>query len=168
VDVDGGDGTLMMRLLETHAHIGATVFDRPEAASAASKRVAARRMEDRCKVVSGDFFVDVPRGGDVYVLARVLHDWNDDKARAILEVVAAAMASDATLLIVDDVLPPGDAPHPCKWVDLQMLAVTGGRERAEAEWRSLLASVNLELSEVLQRGVASAIVARRLGKSASS
>jgi hypothetical protein len=88
-------------------------------------------------VAPGNIFDGVP-SGDAYVLAVVLHDWNDDGAAKILAQVRAAAPAHARVLIADAVIPPGDDPHGAKWLDLLMLVLNRGRERTEGEWRALL------------------------------
>jgi hypothetical protein len=93
---------------------------------------------DRCKLVGGDFFTDVPGGGDAYLLAGVLHDWSDERATEILGRCREAIAGRGTLPVIDLVIPPGGEPSLGKWLDLHMLAMSGGRGRTEAEFATLL------------------------------
>ena len=138
VDVGGGNGALVIELLQRHSGLRGIVFDLPEVAAEADARVEAAGLSDRCRIVPGSFFDDVPVGGDVYLLAKVIHDWDDDAAKRILSRVRAAMPEHGRLLIVDFVVPAGNAPHPAKTIDLVMLALVDGRERDEREWRQLL------------------------------
>jgi hypothetical protein len=159
VDVGGGNGTLLATLLASQPHLEGVLFDRPHVAERGKERLAAEGLSGRCRVVGGDFFVSVPEGGDVYVLARVLHDWEDERAVEILRKVRAAMRGDATLFVLDDVVPEGDTPHPSKWIDLQMLVVTGGRERTRAEWEALLSAGGFRTLGFLERGRGMAVEA---------
>ena len=106
----------------------------------ASARITAAGFDDRCHVVAGSFLESVPSHGDVYVLAKVLHDWDDDHATRILRNVRAAAPEHARLLIIDAVVGDGNEPDDAKWTDLVMLALVNGRERSEPEWRALLAA----------------------------
>ena len=104
---------------------------------------------DRCEVISGDFFAGVPDGADRYLLANVLHDWDDDRAVAILAECRKAMAKDGRVLIVERLIP--DDPEqalPTLLSDLNMLIVTGGKERTNAEYASLLTRAGLALDRV--------------------
>ena len=76
--------------------------------------------------------------GDVYVLSTILHDWDDERAEAILRTVRSAAPSDARLILLEGVVQPGNEPDGAQWVDLLMLALFAGRERDEAQWRTLL------------------------------
>jgi hypothetical protein len=93
--------------------------------------------------VAGDFFERVPPG-DVYILATILHDWDDEHAAAILATIRAAAAAGTRLLVLESVIQPGNEPDGAKWLDLLMLALFGGRERDEAQWRTLLADAGFE------------------------
>jgi hypothetical protein len=131
VDVGGGNGSLLVALLRHHPGLRGVVFDLPE-----TNRDAAR-LGDRIEFVAGSFFDRVPEG-DVYVLSTVLHNWDDEGATAILRTIRAAARDDSRLLVIETVLPSGNEPHGAKWLDLLMLALLGGRERDEAQWRALL------------------------------
>jgi hypothetical protein len=131
VDVGGGNGSLLIELLRKQPGLRGIVFDRPETV----RDEAA--LGDRIEFVEGDFFASVPEG-DVHVLSGILHDWDDERATAILRTVRAAAGDDGRLLIIDSVLPEGNDPDGAKWLDLLMLALLGGKERSEAEWRALL------------------------------
>jgi hypothetical protein len=143
VDVGGGNGALLIELLRRRTTLHGVVFDLPETAAEAEARVAEAGLEDRCTVVAGSFFDAVP-AGDVYLLSSILHDWNDERAHAILRTVRTAAPSHARLLIRDAVIPADNSPHRNKWLDLLMLVLAGGRERSEADWRDLLTSAGFE------------------------
>ena len=138
VDVGGGNGSLLVALFRRHPGLRGIVFDLPET----NRDEAA--LGDRIEFVSGDFFERVPPG-DVYVLSTILHDWDDERAAAILRSIRTAAAPDARLLVLDSVVPPGNEPHGAKWLDLLMLTLFDGRERDEAQWRALLAAGDFEL-----------------------
>jgi hypothetical protein len=71
----------------------------------------ARGVKDRVTIEAGDFFESVPAGADAYILSHIIHDWNDSQCATILGHCRKAMRSEGRLLIVEMVLPPGDAPH---------------------------------------------------------
>ncbi len=131
VDVGGGNGSLLVGLLERRPELRGVVLDLPETV----RDEAA--LGERIQFVAGSFFEAVPPG-DVYVLGTVLHDWDDKPAAAILRTIRAAASPLARLLILDAVVPSGNDPHPAKWLDVLMLVLFRGRERTEAEWRVLL------------------------------
>jgi hypothetical protein len=152
VDVGGGRGFLLATLLAKNPRLRGTLFDTPQIIAAAQPP-QAKRAAARWSAVAGDFFQHVPEGADVYVLSRVLHDWNGEQARRILDVCGAAMQPDSTLLILERVLPvtPGRTvkDRRCLLSDLNMLVRTGGRERTRAEYGRLLKSAGMKLLRLI-------------------
>lgn len=148
VDVGGGSGELLVRLLTAYPKLRGILFDQQHVAASAGGRIAAAGLQDRCEVRSGDFFEEVPPGADAYVLKWILHDWDDGDAVRVLTRCREAMDASARLLVVEAVLPAGNEFAPQKWVDLTMLVVTGGRERTQAEYEALLALAGLRLTSI--------------------
>lgn len=138
VDVGGGNGTLIIGLLEQHRHLRGVIFDLPEVVPAASARVADASLGDRCSIEQGSFFERVPEGADVYLLAKVLHDWDDAGAVEILRRVRASATAETRLLVLDSVVTSDASSGRTKLLDLVLLALVNGRERTPAEWRELL------------------------------
>jgi hypothetical protein len=138
VDVGGGNGTLVIGLLEQHPQLRGVVFDLPEVAADASVQVAEASLSDRCSIEEGSFFERVPPGGDVYVLAKVLHDWDDDHALKILQRVRESAGAGTRLLILDSVVTSDESSRQTKVLDLVMLALVNGRERTSDQWSQLL------------------------------
>ena len=154
VDVGGGNGSLLMPVLERHPAMRATIFDLPHVADAARSRIAAAGLSDRCEAAGGDAFVAVPAGADAYVLKGVIHDWEDKEAIAILRTCRAAMSDGSKLILIERILPeqidPDDALTRAKFIhDINMMVNPGGRERTEAEFRNLLSQAGLRLACVL-------------------
>jgi hypothetical protein len=154
VDVGGGNGSLLLPVLERHPVMRATIFDLPHVAGATRFRIAAAGLSDRCEAVGGDAFVAVPAGADAYVLKGVIHDWDDKEAIAILRTCRAAMSDGSKLILIERILPehidPDDALTRAKFIhDINMMVNPGGRERTEAEFRDLLAQAGLRLACVL-------------------
>ena len=133
VDVGGGNGSLLVALLDRHPGLRGIVFDLPETV----RDEAA--LGDRIEFVEGDFFDRVPPG-DAYVLSTILHDWDDERAARVLRTIRAAAPAEARLLVLDAVIQPGNEPGGGKWLDLLMLALARGKERDERQWRELLAA----------------------------
>jgi hypothetical protein len=104
---------------------------------------------DRCEVVEGDFFESVPAGADAYILKRVLHDWNDDIAVSLLGRCREAMSRDGRALTLDAVVPPDNQPHRSKTMDILMMALLGGGERTEQEFRELYRRAGLKLTKIV-------------------
>ncbi|PSK71113.1 methyltransferase [Streptomyces sp. CS149] len=148
VDVGGGSGALLAGLLSHHAHLRGVLFDTPSGVRDAPARLAAAGVADRCVIEGGDFFTSVPAGGDRYVIKSVLHDWDDESCAALVRRCGEAMAEGGRVLIVEIVAPPvadtGTDPF-LAVSDLNLLVLTRGRERTEAEFAGLLASAGLRL-----------------------
>jgi hypothetical protein len=137
VDIGGGNGSLLLALLDRHPGMRGIVFDLPE-----TVRVETA-SDDRCAFVAGSFFEAVP-AADVFVLSTILHDWDDASALRILRTVRAVATEDARLVLLESVIEPGNDPDGAKWLDLLMLAVFAGRERTEEQWRNLLVGAAFE------------------------
>jgi hypothetical protein len=153
VDVGGGNGALLVGLLAANPALRGIVFDLPDAAERARAHIAAAGLTDRCQAVGGDFFQAVPEGGDAYLLKHVIHDWNDERATAILRTCHRAMPAHGTLLVIEGVYPPridqslegrGAAAN-----DVNMLVSTGGRQRSETEFRALYAAAGFTLNRLV-------------------
>ncbi|MFQ6327387.1 methyltransferase [Nocardia sp. CWNU-33] len=145
VDVGGGQGTLLTEILSRTPTSRGILFDLPEVVASAPARLAELGLTDRCTVESGSFFETVPKGGDAYILKHIIHDWSDDKAKQILNTLREQMPEDATLLLIELVLPEDNRPHPGKFIDLEMLINVGGRERTEDQYRDFLAASGFTL-----------------------
>jgi hypothetical protein len=160
VDVGGGNGALLMALLADRPGLRGILLDLPTVVAAAAAALAEAGLADRCQCVPGSFFDDVPSGADVYVLAQILHDWDDEHAVAVLSRCRAAIPAHGRLLVLEQVVPVDDRPHPAKLLDLHMLMMLGGRERTETEWRQLLARGGFDTVDVTHTARSSLIEAR--------
>jgi SAM-dependent methyltransferase len=149
VDVGGATGNMLAAILARHPEPRGLLFDRSHVVVDATRLLKAHGIVDRVTIEAGDFFQTVPSGGDAYILSHILHDWNDEQCRIILGHCRKAMKPDGRLLIVEMVLPPGDAPHPGKILDMVMLVLIGGQERTETEYACLLDTAGFRLSRVV-------------------
>jgi hypothetical protein len=157
VDVGGGQGGLLAEILKLHPTVQATLFDLPQVIQNPAF-LNAEAFAGRWTTASGDFFASVPAGADAYLLKRILHDWSDDECVRILRSCRAAMHDQARLLVVDAVLPTGNAPHPGKVMDILMMVFAAGRERTEQEIRHLFGQAGLRLSRITMTPSTLAIV----------
>lgn len=146
VDVGGGNGSLLMALLERHPQMHGIVFDLPETVRDEAS------WDERLTFAAGSFFESVPTA-DVFLVGTILHDWDDEHALAILRTMRAAARDDSRLVLLEAIVQPGNEPSGAKWLDLLMLVISAGRERTEEEWRALLAASNWEPVGFHQRGV---------------
>ena len=149
VDVGGGDGSLIEGILKTNPAVLGVVFDLPHAIKHAQQRLEAAGLTNRCQAITGDFFESVPDGGEAYVLKWIIHDWDDEKAVTILRNCRRAMPQQAKLLLIEAVIPPGNTPSFHKFMDLNMLVMTGGCERTEAEYQALLEAAGFRLTGII-------------------
>ena len=151
VDVGGGRGQLLAAILKAFPSMRGILFDRPRLIGDAREYLERAGVVDRCAIVAGDIAVSVPSGGDAYLLKSIVHGVDDETALAWLRKCRDAMPDGARLLLVEMVLPTGNAPHPSRLMDLLMLVGTqGGRERTEAEFESLLARAGFTLSRIVR------------------
>jgi ubiquinone/menaquinone biosynthesis C-methylase UbiE len=150
VDVAGGTGGLIIAILNTNPKMRGVLFDLPHVIAEAGSLLDAAGVRDRCETASGNFFESVPAGGDAYVMKWIIHDWVDAKSTTILENIRSAMNENGKLLLIETVVPEGNHPDLSKFLDLNMMVMTGGRERTEAEFNSLLAASGFKLRRVIR------------------
>lgn len=148
VDIAGGEGTLLAAILKAAPNARGVLFELPQVIASARARLEAELLR-RLELVEGDFFRQVPSGGDVYILKNILHDWDDERATAILRTCRKAMPRAARLLLIEGVVPTGNGPSPTKMMDVMMLIQVGGRERTEEEHRRLLAAGGFRLNRLV-------------------
>jgi len=149
VDVGGGHGTLISAILGANPSLTGVLFDQPQVAEGARRVLATAGVADRCEIHSGDFFKSVPAGGDTYVLKWIIHDWDRDRAVAILRKCHGAMNQTGRILLIETVIPGPDEPHPGKIMDFVMLLGLGGQERTEEQYADLLQEAGFALSRVV-------------------
>ncbi|HLA12424.1 MAG TPA: methyltransferase [Pyrinomonadaceae bacterium] len=148
-DIGGGHGGLITSILKANPNMKGVLFDAPLVAAGAKAAIDAAGLSDRCEVIGGDFFKSVPGGANAYIMKWIIHDWNDEQATTILRHCRNAITNDGRLLLVDVVVPPGSEPHFGKFIDLNMLVMTGGLERTEEEFRELMAGSGFRLTRVV-------------------
>jgi len=162
VDVGGGNGALLIGILNANPGLRGLVFDLPRVVAGATRQLAAAGLKGRCETKGGDFFEAVPSGADAYILKHVIHDWDDARALKILQNCQRAMRSQAKLLIVEGVYPPridqSLASRGAAANDVNMLVCTGGRQRSEAEFRELFAAAGFTFSRIVPTLAASSVI----------
>ena len=147
VDIGGGNGRFLETILEIYPEIQGTVFD--SAATIEQNRPRTGPKPRRCSYVAGDFFASVPQGRDLYFLCGVVHDWDDERALTILRNCREAVSATGRLLLLETVVPENDSMHFSKILDLNMLAMSSGRERSQTEFRTLLAAAGFRISKIV-------------------
>jgi hypothetical protein len=147
VDVGGGNGGFLSAVLASDDQVSAVLVDQLSAIEAA--KAGRGGPLPRCKLVAGDFFQDVPPGGDTYVLKRVLFDWTDEQALQILKNCRRAMNGDARLLIIEPLIGPPNEPCPAHLFDMTFLVMLHGRLRTVEEYSGLLDRAGFRLQRVV-------------------
>ncbi|OXR46741.1 2,7-dihydroxy-5-methyl-1-naphthoate 7-O-methyltransferase [Nocardia cerradoensis] len=141
LDVGGGDGTLLTAILRAHPGVRGCVLDLAPTAAAATERFAAAGVDDRATAVAGSFFDPLPTGADAYLLSDILHDWDDERAAAVLGECARAAGSYGAVVVIEPIRGRGAGTA----IDLFMLMCFGGRERTVPELAELGARCGLAL-----------------------
>jgi precorrin-6B methylase 2 len=153
-DLGGAGGGLLAAILIANPRARGILVDRKEAVANAASRLKTFGVADRCEVQAGDLLETIPSGADAFILKCVLHGYDDEKARRILKNCCRSMSSEDRLLVIEVVLPTtvgraDPAVEKMLMGDINMLAVTGGRERSEADWSALLKSAGYELCRIV-------------------
>jgi hypothetical protein len=148
VDVAGGFGLLLAKVLEAHPKLRGTLFDLPHVVERA-KGGPLKNVIDRCSFASGDMFESVPHGADAYMMKHIIHDWPDEKCIALLKACRRGVNPGGKLLVIESVIQPGNDYAPGKFLDLQMLIFPGGKERTEQEFRALFSAAGWKLTRII-------------------
>lgn len=151
VDVGGGNGSVLTAILKAHPNLRGIVADLPHVVDGARTRLKGEGVLGRCKVVEADFFKSVPEA-DTCLLKWILHDWDDESAQTILKNCHSAMKRGGRVLVVESILEPRNGTSLPTFMDLAMLVMTGGRERTEPEYRTLLSRAGFSITNVISTG----------------
>jgi hypothetical protein len=158
VDVGGGHGLLLAGILSANPGLRGVLHDLPAVVAGASA-LRQEPISQRCEITGGDFFKEVPAGADAYILKGIIHDWGDEAALQILRNCRRAIRPEGTLLLVETVLTASSNPASAL-MDMLMMVLTSGRERTEAEFRSLLQEANFSMVQVIRTNGVSMIESR--------
>lgn len=143
IDVGGGTGVVSGPIAQRYPHLQATIFDLPAVTNMVGPLLGRFGCGPRLTAHGGDFFrpETFPKGADAAIITRVLHDWDDPKALAILRNTWQALQPGGTVLVMESLL---DGPDPGSRLfaalsNLTMLVLTdGGRERTGTHYEALL------------------------------
>jgi hypothetical protein len=152
VDVGGGQGSLLIAILQAYPSIRGILYDQSKAIQEAQNLVETAGLTGRCQLVVGSFFESVPAGGDCYLLSRIIHDWDDEKAAQTLRNCRQAMQPEQQLLIVEQ---PLDSENPSltqAQTDLHMMVMTGGIQRTNEEYQDLLSASGFHIRSFISTG----------------
>ena len=150
MDVGGGNGLLLSEILRAYPHLHGVLADQPHVLERAREhKFLAGDLEARASMQPCNFFESVPAGCRAYLMKSIIHDWDDEQSRLILSNCRKAVPSNGVLLLVEVSLGAPNTPAFGKFIDIAMLSLTGGRERTEAEFATLLSSAGFRLNRVI-------------------
>ncbi|MBW4510711.1 MAG: methyltransferase [Scytonematopsis contorta HA4267-MV1] len=149
VDIGGGQGSLIAAILKKYPTMQGILFDQESVLEGAKPLLETFGVADRCQLIAGNFFESIPDGADAYIMKNIIHDWDDKRAITILNNCRNAMAKNAKLLLVEAVIFPGNEPSIAKLLDLEMMVLTGGQERTEAQHQELFQAAGLQLTKIM-------------------
>ncbi|QDU63085.1 Multifunctional cyclase-dehydratase-3-O-methyl transferase TcmN [Planctomycetes bacterium Pan216] len=152
MDVGGGNGTMLKVILETHPHLQGILFDLPHVVERARPTLTASPVGQRVAYQPGSFFDPIPGSPDAMIMRQIIHDWTDEPSIQILRNCREAVAPEGKVLVVEQVVPDGNTPHPVKWLDVDMLVYVNGQERTEQEYRQLFEKAGLALERIISAG----------------
>ncbi|WP_290050833.1 methyltransferase [Amycolatopsis solani] len=158
VDVGGAHGHLLAAVLTRYPDLAGVVFDQPHVVPGAERVLRDAGVFDRAELAGGDYLREVPGGGDVYTISHVLHQLGDAEAGTLLANVRRVLPEDGRVVVIDPVIPDGDVPHPGKFMDITMLALSRGRDRTEAEFAEIFEKAGLRLTETIGLAASSSVV----------
>lgn len=147
-DIGGGKGNFLVQVLQHTIHTQGILYDLEHTIDAAQIALASTSCHDRIACKVGNFFESVPSGADVYILKRILHDWNDVQCITILQNCKKAMKPEARLLIIETIVQNTNERDFAKDIDMAMLVLFGGKERTHAEWESLVTQAGLRIASI--------------------
>jgi hypothetical protein len=152
-DIGGGRGHLLNAVLERAPTARGVVFDLPHVVSDAAGAVSPRLTRQ-----AGDFFKDALPACDAYLVMEVIHDWSDTESVSILRAIRRAAPSDATVLVIEEMIPEDPGPHWSKMLDIHMLALIGGKQRTRREYEVLFSAAGFAFRREIDTGVGISIL----------
>ena len=151
-DIGGGYGGLLLEILKSNPNLFGSILDLPYVKNGAEKNIRNFDLENNCSFIECDFFKEITVDSDIYMLSNILHDWNDERCKIILENCYQAMNSKSRILIVEHIVPTGNEFSISKLLDLEMFVIGDGQERTEQEYRDLLEKSDFKISKIYSEG----------------
>ena len=148
VDVAGGHGALLGAVLQVNPGMRGILFEQAAVLEGAPAVLGALGVQERCELVAGSFFESVPSGADAYMMKWIIHDWDDERATAILKNCRRAMSDHGRLLIVEREMPAGNEKSPATLGDITMMVIPGGQERTREEYAAILDASGFRLAGI--------------------
>jgi hypothetical protein len=149
MDIGGGNGSLLVEVLRANPGLKGVLFDQGHVIEAVRGFMESHGFANRCQLISGDFFVSVPKGADACLLRHIIHDWDDETSVKLFRIIREVLPANGRMLVVDAVLPEGNTPHPGKLFDWIMMGIPGGVERTEAEFRDILQQGGFKVERIV-------------------
>jgi hypothetical protein len=149
VDIGGGHGNLLAKILSTNSDLQGAVFDQTQVVAGAREALERKCLAERCEFVAGSFFESIPAGYEAYLMKYIIHDWNDEKAGQILRTCRRAASEGSKLLLIEVVLDSPTATALAALQDLEMLVLVGSRERTKKEFTRLFEGAGFKLTRII-------------------
>jgi hypothetical protein len=149
VDIGGGYGELLTKILNKYKKASGVLYDLPAVIKEIEESNKYTGNNTRIEIISGDFFKKVPAGCDLYILRKILHDWNDKHAIKILKNCYKTAERGSRILLVEEIM-SNEVQNEKMWInDIHMMVQTvEGKERTEKEYRDLLDKVGYKVNTV--------------------
>ena len=158
MDVGGGSGGLIRAVLAKETQLSGAIFDLPEVIDRNQELYEADNVLSKCEFHPGDFFSSISEDADIYMFRNIIHDWDDKRSINILKNCERACQTGGKVLLLEYLIPEGNIPFAGKWLDLMMLVGPGGQERTEEEYRVLLESADLEVTNIIPTATEMSII----------
>jgi hypothetical protein len=149
IDIGGGHGTLLSEVLKANPNLSGIVFDLPSVIQKNLSDLSLASKDLKISYMPGDFFRSIPPGGDTYILKSVLHNWDNKACIEILKNCNKVMTVQGRILVIERVIPSGNEKSEAKLFDINMLVVTGGRERTQEEYKKLFYAAGFTLTRII-------------------
>lgn len=153
-DIGGSSGILIKKILEKNSDLEGIIFDLPEVTDRAKSYLSDTSIKNRCKIIAGDFFEFVPEGCDLYILKKIIHDWDDERSEQILRNCFKAAPKNGKVLLIESVIMKNQLNPDILLNDVHMLVQTaGGKQRTEEEYTALLNKAGFNVTQITQQYV---------------
>lgn len=158
MDVGGSGGHLLAAVMQQHPALRGLLFDQPQVVEGAKQADYLAAFGERVAFAGGDFFEAVPGGVDAYMMKYILHDWDDERCVRILQNCRANLSASGRVFVVDNVVVEGNEPSWGKMLDVNMLVLTGGKERTERQFAELFERAGMRLERIVETACPLSIV----------